>query len=523
MRLLKIGRNPSACDIVLNSPNVSGIHAEITLLNNGDIELEDKGSTNGTYIMNQRIKPGCIVKIHRGDNIRFADVELQWAQVPIPEDNSAYRAIYSIGSHFNNDIQLSGNTVSRYHATIKIAHNGKIYLIDHSKNGTTVDGIKVSPNTPFLLKKKNAVVCGGVPVDLTRLPWPTIAWKWAASIAAMIIVVVGLWLIIPHKKIYTDQELYDRYNKSVVMLKGIYHFEVKIPGMSDDDWNKFNNYAKYVHSKYGVDMYYLPQKFLLNDGSIIPADGLTEKQLIDVMNEVSNNKGMYSGTGFFVSRQGEVITNLHVAKPWLQNDIETEATTALRKQFAHNVEILDKLGLVESYTAYISQIKVEGKLDYIALVPQGEIFDADNLRKCKVIAAGDDLKKDVALIKMVAGETPIKCTYVNVKDSINTDSDALKVGERVITIGFPFGHGIQENSSENGLQVLCHSGKISQKASQYSFTFNTVSAGGASGSPIFNERGELIGILNAGIPGNNITYGIKPEYIKEILEQAHKQ
>ena len=41
MRLLKIGRD-AQCDIVINSPNVSSLHAEITLMNSGDIVLEDK-------------------------------------------------------------------------------------------------------------------------------------------------------------------------------------------------------------------------------------------------------------------------------------------------------------------------------------------------------------------------------------------------------------------------------------------------------------------------------------------------
>ena len=132
MRLLKIGRDAS-CDIVLHSEKVSSLHAEITLMNSGDIMLEDKGSRNGTFIMNQAIKPGKPVNVRRGDAIRFADVELQWSQLPPPEDNSAFRAIYGIGSHFNNDIQISGGTVSRYHATIKVGKDNKVYIVDHSK------------------------------------------------------------------------------------------------------------------------------------------------------------------------------------------------------------------------------------------------------------------------------------------------------------------------------------------------------------------------------------------------------
>ena len=169
MRLLKIGRDAS-CDIVLHSANVSSLHAELTLLNSGDITIEDKGSKNGTFIMNQPIKPGKPVNVRRGDAIRFADVELQWSQVPMPEDNSAYKAICSIGSHFNNDVQLSGATVSRYHATIKAGRDGKVYIFDHSKNGTTVDGVKITPNTPYRIKKNSAIACGGVPLDIRNHP-----------------------------------------------------------------------------------------------------------------------------------------------------------------------------------------------------------------------------------------------------------------------------------------------------------------------------------------------------------------
>ena len=125
MRLLKVGRDAS-CDIVLHSDKVSSLHAEITLLNNGDILLEDKGSRNGTFLMNKPINPGTAVTVRRGDMIRFADVELQWGQIPMPEDNSSFKALYGIGSNFRNEIQISGNTVSRFHATLKIGKDGSM-------------------------------------------------------------------------------------------------------------------------------------------------------------------------------------------------------------------------------------------------------------------------------------------------------------------------------------------------------------------------------------------------------------
>ena len=49
MKLVVIGSSSNS-HIVLSSPYVSSYHAEILLLDNGDIILEDKGSRNGTFL-----------------------------------------------------------------------------------------------------------------------------------------------------------------------------------------------------------------------------------------------------------------------------------------------------------------------------------------------------------------------------------------------------------------------------------------------------------------------------------------
>lgn len=54
MKLLKIGSSSSS-NIVLNSEFVSSHHAEILLLDSGEIILEDKNSTNGTFVGGKKI------------------------------------------------------------------------------------------------------------------------------------------------------------------------------------------------------------------------------------------------------------------------------------------------------------------------------------------------------------------------------------------------------------------------------------------------------------------------------------
>lgn len=501
MKLLKIGRD-ATCDIVMQSEKVSSLHAELTLLNNGDMMLEDKGSRNGTFIMNQPIKPNTPVNVKRGDAIRFADVELQWSQVPLPEDNSAYQGIYGIGSHFNNDIQISGSTVSRYHATVKHGRDGKMYIFDHSKNGTTVNGTKIPSNTAFRIKRDSAVACGGVPVDLSRLPWPSQAWKKILAVAASLLVLVGLGfgaskLIGSKEKIYTDAELYSMYHNSAVLLIGFYHYEVSAGSLQ----------PSYLEEA-GI-----PTKFQLYDGELIPEGNSDYGRVFS------------QATGFFVSPKGEIVTNLHVAKPWLFGDEQQKLEEICKNkfhEFALKADIYkivnEEQDLLDSYT---SQIKVKGVMDKLVLVPQGKIFSNENAESCRVLSAGDDINIDISLVQTEKGELPSHARFINVTDSLEDSDDAFKVGYHMYTLGFPQYSSLPK--SEKGIQAPGRGGSITASELEYQFGFDAVSLGGASGSPIFNDKGMLIGVLNSGLAGANFNYGIKAKYLKDLINSPHKQ
>jgi pSer/pThr/pTyr-binding forkhead associated (FHA) protein len=75
-KIIRIGRDKS-CDIVIdNDPMVSRNHAVVEL-EAGKLFLEDKGSTNGTYLNKNPLQPGKRVEVRSGDVILIGKTELQ--------------------------------------------------------------------------------------------------------------------------------------------------------------------------------------------------------------------------------------------------------------------------------------------------------------------------------------------------------------------------------------------------------------------------------------------------------------
>lgn len=512
MKLLKIGSNP-ACDIVIANESVSGLHAELTMLDNGDLYLEDRGSTNGTYICDiaqgkeVRIAKFKEVKINYGDAIRLGAVYLQWAQVPSIEDNSAYKAIYGIGKHMRNEIQVSGATVSRYHATVKEGRDGKMYIVDHSQNGTTVNGLKIQRDVPVRIKKSSKIVCAGVPVTITPpVRWPKSIWTTVLATAASILLLCGIGFGI--YKIFIDNfninKIYKNHHSSVVFLQGIYYYKVTA---GDLDLSSLNFPTEIIP-------YYDEETKELRYAA---AASLSDEERIKLC-------ASYTGTGFFISDDGKIITNLHLVKPWLFNGMTEKLESTLKEIFAKKAQDSDFVrhlrgSSATSLSAYISQIKVEGVLQKLLLVPEGKRYDAENAISCVELYAEENTDKDVALVQTVSSELPKGCTYIDLNNELSLEDKTMEVGAPVGVLGFPHSLSLQELKSEKGLKIFAHTGKINLSSNRYQFVFDAASSQGASGAPVFGKGNKLIGVLNQGVDKENITYAIKAKFVKELMDQ----
>ena len=92
------------------------------------------------------------------------------------------------------------------------------------------------------------------------------------------------------------------------------------------------------------------------------------------------------------------------------------------------------------------------------------------------------------------------------------------VGTSVFALGYPM-------SNILGEEIKLTDGLISSKTGyQGDITTYQISAPiqpGNSGGPLFNKRGELVGITNAGVPdAQNVGYAIKTSYLQNLVAVA---
>ena len=498
MKLLVIGSN-SNCQIRFNSPFVSSYHAELLLLDNGEILLTDKGSRNGTYLNDQRLQPNKDIPVKRGDAIRFADQLLDWQNVPsVPmPDLSRIKEMRGIGTHFRNKYQLQGDKVSRFHATLTKRSDKKWYLQDHSKNGTTVNGKAIPSNVDIKINRGDKILCAGVPVPNPYGEQPIVNYRTLLAALFVLLIaggtVAGIYsskgcrsLSVASEQM-TDNEIYTKYKSSTVLLIGFYYYRVSAGNL---DLSKLD----------------LPTEVVISGGKIVDVNGQR------------GNMNIYTGTGFFVSEDGKIVTNLHIVRPWLFED-ELSLISDKYKMIIASIASSQEPAL----NAFTSQIKVEGVLDYIGMVPNGAYFSGDNLKQCREFAVHDDIAKDVAVLQLETMRLPDNSSIVDLDHAVVDDAE-IAVGSHIYTIGFPFGLSLQDLKSPKGIQLLGHGGSITQESTRYSFGFDAASYGGASGSPVFNERGQLIGILSSGVSkSQGFNYAIKASYVIELLNNKSLQ
>ncbi|MBQ7419630.1 MAG: FHA domain-containing protein [Prevotella sp.] len=550
MKIIKIGSSQS-CDLVLNSQYVSSLHAEMTILDDGQIILEDKNSKNGTTVGNKKLEPGREVTVQRGDRISFADVPLVWAKVPVGEKLTNYKSVYNIGSNYRNEIILNSQTVSRYHASVRVGKDGKVYIHDNgSRNGTMVNGVKIAANKDVRIKKGDNIVCGTEDVtDQVMALMPKVnkgliyGIAGAVGVLALIGILFALWPkgeAEPVAALTSDGDTTyvapstpssvspEKYRNTVVYVGAQYHFTAEFEdNPMPDTWN-------------GI------------------IDDIASKQ-------------PYCATAFFLDRKGYMGTNRHVAVPW---DYRTkEEDNWIREAIEYRIELMrrtcmfmqsggdtrytvsDKMGrdfseatmrafvqtklgdaIIKHISKYgtawraeltkiadrmmRSRYDVAGEMEYITVGYAGRNYThLDEFQRCDVVADSKDKDIDVALLQLNDKKTPQEVELLFNPDDFCTER-LVPLKDKLFTIGYPAGLNWALDRKTKSLEPSIKETKCSKEPSKYDFEFQEQSVGGSSGSPVFNEAGQLVGVLWGGTSvAGGYTKAVQAKFLKKIYDE----
>lgn len=106
----------------------------------------------------------------------------------------------SIGREQGCDIVINDSTdvISRRHAILNISSSGKITIVDQSRNGTYVNGIRISPNVPVPVSRKDIISFAHVAkLDWNSVPHSGLPMRYV--IIGLIVLLVGACVFLAYR------------------------------------------------------------------------------------------------------------------------------------------------------------------------------------------------------------------------------------------------------------------------------------------------------------------------------------
>ncbi|UKJ07350.1 S1 family peptidase [Solitalea lacus] len=326
----------------------------------------------------------------------------------------------------------------------------------------------------------------------------------------------------------TQTAIYEKYKNSVVLVANSYVYEVKVKGSA-------------------------PVQFTVTEsGELTPYD------------EHQNNPITITGTGFFVSKDGKLITNRHVASPWTVNsadditsikevvsykipdDIEaSQIADYIKQHWSEEIKEIDEewaevklhtdtaVAAVDSAAGDISinmpeqksknpvdiaEIEVTGKIVRLGIaLHNNKVKQIEDFIPCEFISQSDDPNVDVAVIQTISHNLPSKVKNVVDLSLAANDDSAIKPGTKAIMIGYPM--GMQLAGTQKGIKVQVYEGEVNKESDGFAVQYNITSTHGASGSPVFNDCGRLIAVNFAGYDQTQgFNFGVVAKYALSLYE-----
>jgi S1-C subfamily serine protease len=136
---------------------------------------------------------------------------------------------------------------------------------------------------------------------------------------------------------------------------------------------------------------------------------------------------------------------------------------------------------------------IKGAYSASVTLANGDTYDT-------VLVADADARKDLALLQIKA---------VDLKPVRFGDSDSVQVGQHVVAVGNPSGLA---NSVSDGIVSA-----VRQLEGMRVLQISAPISHGSSGGPLLNDSGEVIGVTQATVEGQNLNLAVPANYLKPML------
>lgn len=168
---------------------------------------------------------------------------------------------------------------------------------------------------------------------------------------------------------------------------------------------------------------------------------------------------------------------------------------------------------VDTVSGEVTRKTIEKKLDLEVWQNITRDYQVISSRHFVAKIVGNDSQNDVALLQIIDAEFK-----PSMEASLAPDSHRLMRGQTIYVVGNP--GVVLDNSITKGIvsateRTLNVGGKLLKV-----FQIDAASIGGNSGGSVLNERGELVGTLDAGLRGSGINFAVPISATKALLRRS---